>query len=343
MKIQTTADLGGSGGGPGPDSPGAGESGRPDSPRRWNPGHYILPIELSQDEVVSILADPENRIRGVQVGVKWSVLEPAKDQYDFSMIEHYLDVVRPYGKQIFLQLMDRTFRRETPVPDYLLSSEYGGGREPWKNRPGYVARFWDPAVLNRFNKLVAKLGERFDSDPNFEGIIFPESALDVDHPAVGLSKQSALAAMKSRIKTAVSAFPQAVVIQYVNYPSDGLAEIIEYCYQVGAGIGGPDLVPDEGRTGARIPAYAYYSNYAGKMPLASAVQPPNLIKNSPKGNFTMDGFWRMGLDTLRLNYIFWGGVKGSRYQFQFITDILPYIRAQGFQINKAYPENIMAR
>ena len=314
--------------------------------KKWNPGHYILPTsEKDLDKIELILANPENCIVGIQGYFLWRDLEIEKDFYDFSKIEQLLQLVKRYNKHLFVQVSDRTFKLdEIPVPDYLYEDPlYKGGVEPRPNI-GPVSRIWDSNVNERFNKLLKKLG-RFDIDPNFEGIAFEESALGIDkNTALDFTEQAYADGLLSRNKAAVDAFPNSVVIQYMNWgPDKFLDSVIEQLYVIGAGIGGPDLVPDEGRylTKGRIPAYDYYPLYAGKMPLGTAVQTPNLMRDdiNKKGHFTLDGFWDMGLNTLKLNYIFWSFTEQPWHKFSFTKDILPYINEKNGQINRACPEN----
>ena len=69
---------------------------------------------------------------------------------------------------------------------------------------GCIARLWDPGVANRFNLLVKALGDRYDKHPNFEGIKFPESIINIDEQtARGYSDAALAAAMKGRINSAV--------------------------------------------------------------------------------------------------------------------------------------------
>ena len=312
--------------------------------KKWNPGHYLLPTKARTiEEIEAVLSNPNNHITGVKMGYWWRELEPEKDGYDFSEIEKHLALVRKYDKQLFMYFGERAFNSDdNPLPDYLYEDpQYNGGVEPWTTKDGCVARLWDPAVMERMNKLIRELG-KFDNDPHFEGIIFPESALDINtKTAPGYSKKALVEGMISRIDTACEAFPNSVVIQYMNWGPPELAEVIEHLYTVGAGMGGPDLVPDAGKfpEKQRIPAYDFYPVYAGKMPLGIAVETPNLLKDNEKGDFTLDGFWDMGLNTLELNYIFWAFVEEKRFKFSFSEDILPYINEREGEINDACPEN----
>ena len=325
--------------------------------RKWHPGHYVLATNAKQ--VDRHLSAAGNYIRGSQVVVSWRALEPEEGVYDLTPIEALLGAVRKHDKQLFLQFTERDFKGTArPVPDYLYDDpRYNGGVQPMKHGGGSVARLWDPAVMERMNLLIAKLGKRFDEDPHFEGINFPESSLDIDKAkAPGYSEQALIDGMKSRIDAATAAFRDSVVIQYMNWGSEEMLEAVSaYLAPAGAGMGGPDLVPDEGRFPykPRMPAYDYYPVYAGQAPLGTAVQSENLVRpewyfeycpSNPdaalcrqdkdgnyvkrKGDFALESFIDMGVHTLHLNYIFWFAAKGDRYRYQWNEDIVPFINAQ---------------
>ena len=109
------------------------------------------------------------------------------------------------------------------------------------------------------------------------------------------------------------------------------------------GIGGPDLVPDQGRNQARqrIPTYEFYPLYAGKMPLASNVEAPEYMTTLKSGmsfgDFTPESICNMGVSTLKLNYIFWYPCEWKSAKFTFSKDIIPYLKKMQWKINTDYP------
>lgn len=343
----------------------------PKAEKKWHPGHYMLQDKTwtvaKLDEEASKL---DGYVKGIQIGAWWRDLEPQKDVYDFSRIKEILAVAKKYKKQLFVQVMDRIFATTgRPIPDYLYDyPAYSGGAAPFTGSVGSIAKFWEPPVGERFNLLVKALGKEFDTDPYFEGINFDESTLPLNAAAVaGYSDQKLLDAMELRIDNAVESFPHSVVIQYMNYYPQNIVGLYEYIYKAGAGIGGPDLVPDEGRfpEKPRIPAYDFYPKYAGKMPLGTAVQSEEFLDPEwldqfcaahadmnvnlcqkvngnylrKKGNFTLDSFFEMGLNTLKLNYIFWEVVEGENYKYSWEKDVKPFITEKKGKINEACPEN----
>lgn len=320
---------------------------------KWTPGHYVyLTPRIQKNNLENFIAGLDNVFKGVQVKVSWRDLEVDKDHYDFEQIDSILRILKKYDKKLFLQVQERSFKEgQIPIPDYLLKeSQYHGGATPL-NAPyrlkkgkqvGSVAKIWNANILDRFNLLIKALGNRYDDDNFFEGINFPETALSIDRKETeDFTTELYLEALKLRLSEAKRAFRHSVVIQYVNYMEKSeMEKFIQYCYETGVGIGGPDLVPDRGRhkNKARIPAYDYYPTYNKKMPLGVAVQLPNFTHK--KGIFSLDDFWEMGVNTLKLNYIFWAAVEGRQFTHSFSKDIVPYVKKKSGGINSVCPENL---
>ena len=320
---------------------------------KWTPGHYVyLPQGLKKKNLEDFIAGLDQVFKGVQVTVSWREMEVEKNHYNFGQIEKLIEVLKKNNKKMFLQIQERSFKEgEIPIPDYLYKEpKYQGGVTPLaapyrikKGKPvGSVAKIWNKNILERFNRLIEALGNRFDGEPAFEGINFPETALPINRKQTpDFSDVNYLEAIKLRLSTSKKAFKKSIVIQYINYmEKNNLEELLQYCYKAGVGIGGPDLVPDNGRheKKARIPAYDYYPAYANKMPLGVAVQPPNFTHM--KGIFTLDAFWDMGVNTLKLNYIFWAAVEGKNFTHSFSRDIVPYVNKKSGKINTDCPENL---
>jgi hypothetical protein len=114
-------------------------------------------------------------LEGAQVRYSWRQLEPQKDQYDFSAIREDLAFLNSKGKKLFIQLQDVTFSEKwINVPRYLLSDAVynGGANKQYRVKngdedhavvEGWAARRWDPAVQERFHKLLSALGKELDA------------------------------------------------------------------------------------------------------------------------------------------------------------------------------------
>ncbi len=291
-----------------------------------------------------------NEIVGIRGGGYWRDLEPKKDVYHFSQIRQQLQNCKKYNKKFLFFLATRRFNSmNRPVPDYLYKNPiYNGGAEPFAPKRGSkgtgigsMARIWDLQVLNRLHKLLKKLGEEFDSDPYFEGIIFGETACQASPNAYGLTQKTYTDGIKSILTVAKSAFPRSQVFQMVNWGRRDVIEgIIEHCYKIGAGISAPDLMPDRERFShvRRPPSFDYFAKYAGKMPLSIEVQAEQY--KGADGNLTPAGMFDMALNTLKVNYIIWGAFEVKRYKLSFSRDIQPFLKKQIRKPHSECPANI---
>ena len=324
----------------------------------WHPGHYVILeeeyLEADKDPAVALrlerfIASLPKEITGIKGGAYWYMLESSKGSYDFGVIQKQLEVCKRYGKRFFCSIYEKRFNSlRNPGPGYLIADPvFDGGVIPFAKHAGMgsTAKLWHPEVLKRFNALIVALGERFDNQPYFEGIEFSETAYPGEFDQAPPPKQY-IDAYYSRLQTAKKAFPHCVVLQQVNFIPGDMRDFFDYCYLIGVGIGGPDLVPDQGRNPARrrIPAYAFFPVYAGKMPLASNVESPEymttLKSGASFGNFTPQSIYTMGVDTLKLNYIFWFPCEWKSANFTFFRDVIPYLEKIQWKINTDYPSNL---
>src|SRR5690348_851253 len=103
---------------------------------KWHPGHYVMlnlgdtqePHFRTIDQIAGVPA-----VKGVEVRLFWSQLEPSKGSYNFSRIDAYLQKLKslPTPKRLVVRVMDRKFgtsNRSGILPNYMLSdSIYKGG------------------------------------------------------------------------------------------------------------------------------------------------------------------------------------------------------------------------
>ena len=125
----------------------------------------------------------QSKFEGAQLKYVWRELEPQKNHYNFEDIQHDLAYLQSHGKKLFIQIQDCSFALNIrPFPRYLLedASYHGGADKQYgeDNSPyGWMARRWDKAVQERFQRLLLALGDEFDG--RIEGINLPETAFDV--------------------------------------------------------------------------------------------------------------------------------------------------------------------
>lgn len=334
--------------------------------KKWHPGHYALVHDsrfLSMADNPSLTAEFENwvsslprGIAGIQGGAYWKDIETSKGVYDFRLIDIQLEICKRHQKRLFCTISEKQFNKPwSPAPEYI-STEYDGVAA-MSPSSGQAARIWDQRVLDRFCLLIDELGARYEKEEYLEGIEFMETSLSCDpsvETARGFSVNDYIGAYRTLLARAKKAFPDSVVIQEVNYlPSSGaagetsMAEFISYCDEIGVGIGGPDLYSDSQRNPRkkRVASYRFFPEYAGRIPLASDVQYPEYAcsmwyhgERTWFGDFTPQGLLDMGINTLKLNYIFWCAVeKDANTRFGFTSDVLPALEKNGWPIHSGWP------
>jgi hypothetical protein len=265
---------------------------------------------------------------GAQVAYSWRQLEPGKDEYDFSLIREDLAFLTSKGKKLFIQLQDVTFNESRiNVPLYLLrDSRYNGGAdkqyrveggdEEHATVEGWMARRWDPAVQERFHKLLFTLGEEFDG--RVEGINLAETSAGFGESGrlfpKGLSCEIYRDAIITNMKALKRAFPNSVVMQYANFmpgewrPTEDkgyLRAVYEAAQELKVGVGGPDLLPY--RPGQLKSSYPLIRDVARTVPAGIAVQEGNYEDQDPKTGrrITIPELLKFATEYLKVDYIFW--------------------------------------
>jgi hypothetical protein len=273
---------------------------------------------------------------GAQIGYSWKELEPTKDAYDFSAIQHDQEFLKSNGKKLFVQVYDVTFEdSRINVPRYLLEDRaYHGGADRQYTESGapggWVARRWDPVVRERFQKLLYALGKSFDG--KIEGINLSETAVDISESGPKAPEGFTYAGYRDGIladmKALKQAFPRSVTIQYANFmpgewlPDDNhsfLQSVYQYAEQIGVGVGGPDLMPY--KPGQMNHAYRFIHEVKGTVPVGIAVQDGNYDYVDPKTSrrISIQGIFDFANDYLNADYIFWCTEEPS-----FSRDVVPY-------------------
>jgi len=267
-------------------------------------------------------------LEGAQVTYSWRQLEPGKDEYDFSAVRDDLAFLNSKGKKLFIQLQDVTFSESRiNVPRYLLRDpQYNGGAdkqylikgddEEHAAVGGWMARRWDPAVQDRFHKLLSALGKEFDG--RIEGINLDETAFDIGTSGrlfpKGFSFETYRDAIITNMKALKRAFPKSVVMQYANFmPGEWLPgsdkgylrSVYKAAKELKVGVGGPDLLPH--RPGQLNHSYPLIRDAAGVVPTGVAVQDGNYEDLNPKTGerVTVPELLKFATEYLKVDYIFW--------------------------------------
>ena len=264
---------------------------------------------------------------GAQVAYSWRQLEPEKDEYDFSAIREDLAFLTSRNKKLFIQLQDVTFGERINVPRYLLTeSQYNGGAdkqyrvkdhdEEHAAVEGWMMRRWDPAVQERFHKLLFALGKEFDG--RIEGINFAETSAGFGESGrlfpKGFSFEIYRDAIITNMKALRQAFPKSVVIQYANFmpgewrPTEDkgyLRAVYKAARELKVGVGGPDLLPY--RPAQLKSSYPLIKEVADTVPVGIAVQDGNYEDRDPQTGkrITIPELLTFATEYLNVNYIFW--------------------------------------
>ena len=310
--------------------------------------HYVF-FGQDRERIVEASAFLESKaLEGAQIAYSWRQLEPEKDAYDFSMIRDDLAFLTSRGKKLFVQLQDVTFSESRiNVPLYLQRDPiYNGGADKQYefkddgNRAvaaGWAARRWDPAVQERFHKLLVALGKEFDG--RIEGINFAETSVGFGENGrffpKGFSFEIYRDAIITNMKALKRAFPKSVAMQYGNFmPGEWrpindkgyLRAVYEAAKESGVGVGGPDLLPY--RQGHLKSSYPLIRDAAGVVPIGIAVQDGNLEDLNPATGKRVEisELVRFATDYLRVDYIFWGTQEPY-----YSRDVIPFLN--GHRIN----------
>ncbi len=310
--------------------------------RMSRPANYIF-FREERDRISepSFLGNPG--AVGAQLTFTWRELEPERDRYDFAELRRRLEFLERNGKRLVIQLQENSFGPRKLVPEYLLtdSAFHGGVAQKYEGetaenpRPeGFVARRWDPAVRERFAKLLLAMGREFDG--RIEAIVIPETAIGMGIASLqpsGYSHAGYALGIREMMSAARRAFERSCTIIYANFmPGEWLPagdagflrSIYAHADSIGVGVGGPDVLPN--RRGQRNHAYRFTIARRPGVIAGFAVQDGNLAEVDAATGLqaTVDRLFKYGRDTLRLDLMFWGTEEPY-----YTRDVLPYLRALG--------------
>lgn len=313
--------------------------GTPDHRRDVTPHNYVFfRREHQRIADTAFLANPA--IVGAQLTYTWRELEPAADHYELGAIREDLRFLQRHGKRLFIQLQDVSFSEQVVTPDYLRSdTAYHGGIARKYERTdgdsarfaGWVARRWDPAVRERFARLLAAIAREFDG--SIEGVVIPETAAGFEDPALqpaGFSPERYAAGIRDMLIAARGAFQRSCVVIYANFmPGESLPRIDRgylrgvhsLAARIGAGVGGPDVLPC--RPFQRSNSLSLIEKRPPGVIAAMAVQDGNLAdRDRTTGQrISVAQLFEFARSRLHLNYLFWGTEEPY-----YTSEVLPFLR-----------------
>jgi hypothetical protein len=309
-----------------------------------HPIHHYVFFNRDRERISETNFLQTKAFEGAQLKYSWRQLERGEDGYDFSDIQHDLDFLKSKGKKLFIQIQDASFDPAIiPIPQYLLKNpRYHGGAdkqyaitnddEAHAQPAGWVARRWDPAVRERFGKLLLALGKEFDG--KIEGVNLPETAVDFGetgllYPA-SFTPQNYRDAIISNMAALSQAFPRSITIQYANFMPEEkgdteprhLQAIYLKAKEVGVGLGGPDLLPYKPYQMSH--SYPLLKDFARHVPTAIAVQDGNYQHINPKTGrrVTIAELNSFAADYLGVQYIFW-----CTQEPYYTQQLLPFLKS----------------
>jgi hypothetical protein len=289
--------------------------------------HYVF-FDRDRERILESSFLETSVFEGTQLKYSWRELETEKDSYNLTIIRNDLNILTSKGKKLFIQLQDVSFDTSIiNVPQYLLNDEiyhggadlqysYHGDDEQNAVPEGWVARRWDPAVRERFHKLMDTLGKEFDG--KIEGINLAETSVSFGESGrlfpKGFTFETYKDAIIANMKALKKAFQKSVTIQYANFmPGEWLPwtdrsyllQVYQIAVELGVGVGGPDLLPY--KKGQMNNSYGFIKDTDGKVPAGVAVQWGNYEHVNPKTGkrITISEIYEFGRDYLKLEYIFW--------------------------------------
>ena len=306
------------------------------------PLHHFVFFGMDREKIDNNLFLETTAFEGAQVAYSWRQLEPSRDEYDFSLIRQDLSFLSSRKKKLWIQIQDVSFTdKYTFVPDYLREDpRYNGGcdhqykldndDEEHATTAGYTARRWDPAVQERFHKLLMALGKEFDG--RIEGINLAESSISVGETGrlfpKGFTFELYRDGIITNLRALKRAFPKSIALQYANFMpgewanSKGyLAAVYKAARDAKVGVGGPDLFPY--KPGQMKNSYVHIRASADIIPVGIAVQDGNYEHINPKTHkrVTVPDLISFATDYLKADYIFW-----CTEEPYFTNEVVPFFK-----------------
>jgi hypothetical protein len=302
---------------------------------KWNPGHYVEYGANANDFVIDAgLRETASMpfVKGIMVRANWSQLEKGKGEYDFSRVDRYLNKAKAKGKRLFLTLGTKTFDGGEAIPDYMRTAQYSGGAfriGTITGTYGENAALYDDDVRDRLIALIQALGRRYNRDNSFEGITFNETAFGkIVKPLSDAQKEKFFANLAKVDTAARQAFPNSVVIQFINYPSNLVPALFTNMKDKGVGMGGPDVFindPDLNKS-----AYRFNPEAKGIVPIGMKVESDcyNAVRHGgPYVQVDVRDIYKFARDKLYANYVFWYRYTDRHNPWQ---DVLSMFKGEAF-------------
>ena len=282
--------------------------------KKFNPGHYVALLrKYDSPDLIRKLASTPN-LRGFMKRYTHASLEPEQGKYTLDEIENDLALCQSLNMMLVAQIEDKTFgipsqtAPENPMPAYLQA------KTAINKANGITAIRWEPQVLRRSVALLRELGCRFDSHPNFEGVVTGESAPSLDSAVLtrwNYTPELYRDAFKTLIEYAGISFPTTGYFWMQNFLPRGqqyIGEILQWATQTGQThlcFGGPDCLQKNDALVTN--AYPNYTKYNGMLPSFILMSSPSYDEWSDELQrvYTVAEQRDYAIKKLGVEYIFW--------------------------------------
>ncbi len=310
----------------------------PPAGRKFNAGHYTALLRNYDSQNIMGSTMTAGTV-GFKKRYTWRSLEPSQGVYDFSEIASDLNFLASQGMQLIVMIEDKTFGAENPLPTYLSGSAYVRR----SRSGGYSAVRWNPTVISRQKALYTALGNRFDSNPAFEGVSTQESAPSLDNAdldATNYTPEKYRNALIETLTHANAAMPKSRVFWYFNFlprKQAYIEEVLQAIRPLGVIAGGPDILPDD--EALQQHTYPLYRQFKSQMPLFGQVEGicyEHLHEsNAPTKYWTPRELYDYGTKNLGVDYIFWVRIPKSTYSNSYdYNDAVPVINSTAGSFNQ---------
>lgn len=233
---------------------------------------------------------PNDNLAGIAIAVMWRTIDPGTSgpAYDWSVTDAYLKAAKAVGKRLWIRVHDSQLTSGASVaagslvvPKWL-ASKYGAQNVMANYAPvgtGIFAKRYNPVVTNAYIAMLQALAARYDSDPNFEGVVmFEETAFGIDTsgssvttatPGADYSSDAMftqLYNMMAAMRDPEKGFVTSNVLLAGNYlfkgadSVSGWTDVLEHVEKYQMALGGPD---------SWIPSWTY-----PRLPMTDAAQMP---------------------------------------------------------------------
>ncbi|MBY0474227.1 MAG: hypothetical protein K2Q13_04085 [Nitrosomonas sp.] len=184
-------------------------------PLKWHPGHGIWMApgmwssNQSRDQLFNIdipaIVAAGAPAPHIQLEIQWNDLETAPGVYNWAVIDNKAAIAIAAGCKVIIKIICRTYGGFSPsVPAYMTSAagtDYAGttGEDILNGGTGesqngeykganltnaqgvitgkqFQAKLWVKSVADKYRDMLIAVGQRYDPDPNFVGIIINETS-----------------------------------------------------------------------------------------------------------------------------------------------------------------------